>query len=102
MNIRLFYKALIIMSIIAVVATISVHISVSMQGGEDSIFSFIMSLIGVIFLAPFIWWISGMRDLSSLSEVHYYAAMFFDIVIYAYIIERLSTSFRNWKAKKRE
>lgn len=98
MNVRLFSKALISMLLISVVATVSVNISVSMPGGEDSFFSFMMSLIGVIFLAPFMWCISGMRDLSSLSEIHYYLAMFFDIVIYAYIIERLSTTFSNWNA----
>ena len=100
MNRGLFYKALIVMSIIGLIATVSVNISASVPGAEESLFSLVMSLIGVIFLAPFMWWISEMRDVSSVSEMHYYAAMFFDIVVYAYIIERLSTSFKNWKAKK--
>lgn len=99
MNVKLFYKVLILMSIIAVIATISFNISLSMQGGEDSLFSFVMSFIKLIFLAPFILWISEMRNLSSLSEGHYNAAMFFDIVVYAYIIERLSTLFNNWKKR---
>jgi len=56
------------MLVIAVVATISYNISVSMQGGEESLFSSIMSFIALIFMAPFIWWTIGIHDHSSLSE----------------------------------
>ena len=52
MNVKSFCKALIIMLFVTVSDTIAGNVSVSMQGGEESLFSFMMSLIGVILLAP--------------------------------------------------
>lgn len=100
MNRRLFYRAIVVMSAIAIAATISHSLSINMEGGEGSLLSLVASLILVFFLAPFLWWMTGVGDFSLLNEAHFFAAGFLDIIIYAFAIERVATLVKKWTQKK--
>jgi hypothetical protein len=87
------------MSVIAFTSYILLHY-IDEKEGENSLTTFFLSLINMIFLLPFLFWIQGVRDLSPFSEAHFIAAMLLDIVVYAYLMELVYTKFRDWKNKR--
>ncbi|TDE14816.1 hypothetical protein [Dyadobacter psychrotolerans] len=95
MNQTFFFKTIAILSIITV---LSVLFGVNVPEGEETILTFAFSLPALFIAAPYLWWIMLFNH-ASIGEGSFTAALILDIILYSFIIERISAYIQKWKKK---
>jgi len=95
MNQKFFFKTIAILSFISV---LSVVFGINTPESEETILTFVFSLPAVIIAAPYLWWITVLNH-APIVESLFIVAIILDIILYSFIIERISAYIQKWKKK---